>query len=121
AAAATITAATTLITAATIAAAPSIKEEATDRSPGQKNMMIYLRNMARFKLDYFKRMSYDDIRPIFEKYFNLNVAFPEKTKKQLEEEENRALNLQIMPNNDDDVYIKATPLALKVPVVDYEI
>nr|GEX67525.1 putative ribonuclease H-like domain-containing protein [Tanacetum cinerariifolium] len=93
------------------------------------------------------RMSYDDIPPIFEKYFNLNVAFLEKTKEQLEEEESRALkrtsesleekaakkqkldeeveelkkHLQIVPNDDDDIYTKDTPLALKVPVVDYEI
>nr|GEY59522.1 ribonuclease H-like domain-containing protein [Tanacetum cinerariifolium] len=125
----------------------SIKEEATDKSPSQKNMMIYLRNMVGFKMDYFKRMSYDDIRLIFKKYFNLNVAFLEKTKEQLEEEESRELkrktkspkekavkkqkldeeveelkkHLQIMLNNDDDVYTEATPLSLKVPVVDYEI
>nr|GEY53106.1 hypothetical protein [Tanacetum cinerariifolium] len=69
------------------------------------------------------------------------------TKEQMEEEDNRALkrasesqaekaakkqkldedveelkkHLQIVPNNDDDVYTEATPLALKVPVVDYEI
>nr|GEY64768.1 hypothetical protein [Tanacetum cinerariifolium] len=54
-------------------------------------MMIYLRNMVGFKLDYFKGMSYDDIRPIFEKYCNSNVAFLEKTKEQLEEEKSRAL------------------------------
>nr|GEZ82983.1 hypothetical protein [Tanacetum cinerariifolium] len=42
-------------------------------------------------MDYFKGMSYDDIRPVFEKYFNSNVAFLEKTKEQLEEEESRAL------------------------------
>nr|GEU84989.1 xylulose kinase-1 [Tanacetum cinerariifolium] len=30
-------------------------------------------------------------------------------------------HLQIVPSNDDDVYTEATPLALKVPVVDYEI
>nr|GEY53474.1 hypothetical protein [Tanacetum cinerariifolium] len=29
--------------------------------------------------------------------------------------------LQIVPNNDDDVYTEATPLARKVPVVAYEI
>nr|GFD45945.1 hypothetical protein [Tanacetum cinerariifolium] len=54
-------------------------------------MMIYLRNMAGFKMDYFKGMSYDDRRPIFDKYFNLNVAFLEKSKEQLEEEASRAL------------------------------
>nr|GFC15862.1 hypothetical protein [Tanacetum cinerariifolium] len=30
-------------------------------------------------------------------------------------------HLQIVPNDEDDVYIEATPLARKVPVVDYEI
>nr|GEX98820.1 hypothetical protein [Tanacetum cinerariifolium] len=113
----------------------------------RKNMIVYLKNMAGFKMEFFKGMSYDDIRLIFEKYFNSNVAFLEKTKEQLEEEESKALkrktksseekavkkqkldeeveelkkHLQIMPNDDDDVYTKATPLALKIPVVDYEI
>nr|GEW44276.1 hypothetical protein [Tanacetum cinerariifolium] len=106
AAAATITAATTLITATTITVAPSaarrrkgnamMKYQALKRKPqieaqARKNMMIYLRNMAGFKIDYFKGMSYDDIRPIFKKYFNFNVAFLEKTKEQLEEEESRVL------------------------------
>nr|GEW95062.1 hypothetical protein [Tanacetum cinerariifolium] len=36
-------------------------------------------------------MSYDDIRSIFEKYFNSNVAFLEKSEKELEEEASRAL------------------------------
>nr|GEU81776.1 reverse transcriptase domain-containing protein [Tanacetum cinerariifolium] len=175
----TITAATTPITAATITAAPSaarrrkgvddVKEQvkkkgkqdnvvlryqALKRKPqieaqARKNMMVYLKNRAGFKMDSFKGMSYDDIRPIFKKYFNSNVAFLEKIKEELEEEESRALkrktesleekaakkqkldveveelkkHLQIVPDDDDDddVYTEATPLALKVPVVDYEI
>nr|GFB03708.1 hypothetical protein [Tanacetum cinerariifolium] len=101
-------------------------------------MMIYLRNMAGFKMDYFKGMSYDDIHLIFEKYFNSNVAFLEKSNEQLEEEESKALKrktesskekaakkqkldeeveelkkyLQIVPN-DNDFYTEATPLTLK--------
>nr|GEY30528.1 hypothetical protein [Tanacetum cinerariifolium] len=47
--------------------------------------------MMRFKMDYFKGMKYDDIRLIFEKYFNSNVALLEKTKEQMEEEDSRAL------------------------------
>nr|GEU42001.1 uncharacterized mitochondrial protein AtMg00810-like [Tanacetum cinerariifolium] len=84
-------------------------------------------------------MSYDDIRPIFEKYFNSNVAFLEKSVKELEEKASMALkrksksseeksakkqkldeeekelkkHLQIVPNDKDDVYTEATPLALK--------
>nr|GEW78049.1 hypothetical protein [Tanacetum cinerariifolium] len=42
-------------------------------------------------LDYFKGMSYDDIRPIFEAKFNSNIEFLLKSKEQIEEEENRAL------------------------------
>nr|GEZ33340.1 hypothetical protein [Tanacetum cinerariifolium] len=113
----------------------------------EKEENVVMRNMAGFKMDYFKGMKYDDIRPIFEKYFNSYVAFLEKIKEQMEEEDSRALkrinesqedkaakkqkldeevdelrkHLQIVPNEDDDVYTEATPLALKVPVVDYEI
>nr|GEY35658.1 putative ribonuclease H-like domain-containing protein [Tanacetum cinerariifolium] len=53
--------------------------------------MIYLRNMAGFKIDYFKGISYDGIHLIFEKKFNSNVAFLEKTKEQMEEEDSKAL------------------------------
>nr|GEZ84506.1 hypothetical protein [Tanacetum cinerariifolium] len=69
----------------------ALKRNPQIEAQARKNMMIYLRNMAGFKIDYFKGMSYDDIHPIFEKYFNSNVAFLEKTKEQLEEEESRAL------------------------------
>nr|GEX47137.1 hypothetical protein [Tanacetum cinerariifolium] len=125
----------------------SLKKRPQTEAQARKNMMIYLRNIAGFKMDYFKGMSYDDIRPIFEKYFNSNVAFLEKTKEQMEEEDSRALkrasesqakkaakkqkldeeveelkkHLQIVPNDEDDVYTDDTPFARKVPVVDYEI
>nr|GEV26240.1 hypothetical protein [Tanacetum cinerariifolium] len=98
-------------------------------------------------LDYFKGMSYNDIHPIFEAKFNSNVDFLLKTKEQIEEDENIALqminktpaekaakrrnlndevedlkrHLHIVSNKDDDVYTEATPLSRKVPVVDYEI
>nr|GEW62302.1 hypothetical protein [Tanacetum cinerariifolium] len=125
----------------------ALKRKPQTEAQARKNMMIYLRNLAGFKMDYFKRMTYDDISPIFEKKFNSNVAFLVKTKEQMEEEDSRALkrkvnsledkvakkqkldeeveelrkHLQIVPNDDDDVYTEAIPLALKVPVVDYEI
>nr|GEZ39658.1 hypothetical protein [Tanacetum cinerariifolium] len=43
------------------------------------------------RLDYFKGMSYDDIRLIFEAKLNSNIEFLLKSKEQIEEEENRAL------------------------------
>nr|GEV68708.1 hypothetical protein [Tanacetum cinerariifolium] len=38
-----------------------------------------------------------------------------------EEAEDLKSHLQIVANDDDDVYIEATPLALKIPIVDYKI
>nr|GEX79226.1 uncharacterized mitochondrial protein AtMg00810-like [Tanacetum cinerariifolium] len=158
----TITAADVPIPAATTAAAPALtavvakedpavkKYQAIKRKPkteaqARKNMMIYLKNVAGFKMDYFKGISYDDIRLIFEEKFDLNVTFLYTTKEQIDEEESKALkrinetlaekatkrqnfdeevkdlkrHLQIVPNEDDDVYTEATPHARKVPVVDY--
>nr|GEW44541.1 putative ribonuclease H-like domain-containing protein [Tanacetum cinerariifolium] len=44
-----------------------------------------------------------------------------KRKKLDKEVEELKRHLQIVPNDEDDVYIEATPLARKVPVVDYKI
>nr|GFB85093.1 hypothetical protein [Tanacetum cinerariifolium] len=94
-------------------------------------------NMAGFKMDFFKGMTYNDIRPIFEKHYNSIKDLLEKGEKEIEEEGNKrkgdSLNqdaakrqrideeeeelkthLQIIANDDDDVYTKDTPLALKV-------
>nr|GEW71261.1 putative ribonuclease H-like domain-containing protein [Tanacetum cinerariifolium] len=66
-------------------------EKPQTEAQARKNMMIYLKNVAGFKMDYFKGMSYDDIRPVFEKYFDSNVAFLQKTKEQMDEKDSRAL------------------------------
>nr|GEU66396.1 hypothetical protein [Tanacetum cinerariifolium] len=127
-----------------------MKKRPQTEGQARKNTMIYLKNTAGFRLDYFKGMSYDDIRLIFEAKFNTNIEFLLKSKEQIEEEENRAIasinetpaqkaskrrklneevkyvedlkqHLEIMPDEDYDVYTEATPLARKVPVVDYQI
>nr|GEU78868.1 putative ribonuclease H-like domain-containing protein [Tanacetum cinerariifolium] len=127
----------------------TMKKRPYTEAQARRNMMMYLKNTVGFRLDYFKGMSYDDIRPIFEAKFNSNIEFLLKSKEQMEEE-NRAIasinetpaqkaakrkrlneeakdveelkqNLEIVPDEDDDVYIEATPLDRKVPVVDYQI
>nr|GEZ45850.1 hypothetical protein [Tanacetum cinerariifolium] len=47
----------------------------------------------------------------------------ESAKKQKMEDETKELkkNLQIVPDDDDDVYTDATPLASNIPIVDYKI
>nr|GEV13904.1 hypothetical protein [Tanacetum cinerariifolium] len=74
----------------------------------RKNMMIYLKNIVGFKMDFFKGMTYNEIRPIFEKHYNSIQAFLEKGENEIKEEGNKR-----KANDDDDVYTEATPLALK--------
>nr|GEV02967.1 retrovirus-related Pol polyprotein from transposon TNT 1-94 [Tanacetum cinerariifolium] len=68
-----------------------MKKRPQTKAQARSNMMMYLKNVLGFRLDYFKGMSYDDIRPIFEAKFNSNIEFIFKSKEQIEEEENRAI------------------------------
>nr|GEY89807.1 hypothetical protein [Tanacetum cinerariifolium] len=113
-------------------------------------MMIYLKNTAGYKLDFFKGMSYDAICPIFKARFDANMRFLFKSREEMEEEYQEVLksinetlaqkaakrkklneeaqevedlkkHLEVVDDEDDDVFTKATPLARKVPVMDYQI
>nr|GEV19995.1 hypothetical protein [Tanacetum cinerariifolium] len=129
----------------------ALKRKPFTEAQARKNVIIYLKNMAEYKMNYFKGMTYSEIRPLFEKRYNYNQAFleevneevivPEKevevkghkregesleneiTKKQKMDEEAEELkcHLQIVSNDDDDVYTEATPLASKVLIVGYKI
>ncbi|GKA81847.1 putative ribonuclease H-like domain-containing protein [Tanacetum coccineum] len=48
----------------------TLKKKPVSVAQARKNMMIYLKNMAGYKMGYFKGMSYDEIRPIFEEEYN---------------------------------------------------
>nr|GFA79167.1 hypothetical protein [Tanacetum cinerariifolium] len=75
-------------------------------------------NTAGYKMDFFKGMSYTEICLIFQARFDENI-------RELNEEAQKAKDLKkhlkVVDDEDDDVFIEATPLARKVPVVDYEI
>nr|GEV57331.1 hypothetical protein [Tanacetum cinerariifolium] len=79
-------------------------------------------------IDHVKRKQKEDNEQMDEEdsraLKRLNESQEEKAaKKQKLDEDVKELkrHLQIVPNDEDDVYTKATPLAHKVPVVDYEI
>nr|GEY97192.1 hypothetical protein [Tanacetum cinerariifolium] len=70
-----------------------IKKTHQTEAQARRNMITYLKNTVGFRLDYFKGMSYDDICLIFEAKFNANMEILLKLKEQIEEEENRALEV----------------------------
>nr|GEW05406.1 hypothetical protein [Tanacetum cinerariifolium] len=110
----------------------ALKRKPLTEAQARKNMIVYLKNMAGFKKNYFKGMTYSEIRPIFKKHYNYNKAFleevnkevtipekeveveghkrefesleNEKTKKQKMDEESEELksHFQIISNDDDD-------------------
>nr|GEU77064.1 hypothetical protein [Tanacetum cinerariifolium] len=41
----------------------------------RKNMIVYLKNMAGYKMQHFKGMPYDQVRPIFEREYNSVQTF----------------------------------------------
>nr|GFA12916.1 hypothetical protein [Tanacetum cinerariifolium] len=83
----------------------ALKRKPVTKAQARKNMMVYLKNMAGFKMDFFRGMTYTEIRPIFEMHYNSIQAFLEKGEKEIEEEGSR----------------KNYSSSLKGPVVDYQI
>nr|GFA60438.1 hypothetical protein [Tanacetum cinerariifolium] len=127
-----------------------MKKKPQTESEARKNMMIYLKNTAGYMMDFFKGMSYADIYPIFQARLDENIRFLFNSREEIEEEDQeiiksinetpaqkaakkRKLNeeareaeelkkqLEIVNDEDDDVFTEASPLGRKVPIVDYQI
>nr|GEW19634.1 hypothetical protein [Tanacetum cinerariifolium] len=127
-----------------------MKKRPQIESETRKNMMIYLKNTAGYKMDFFKGITYAQICPIFQARFDENTRFLFKSREEMEEEDQEIIKsinetsaqkaakrrklseeaqeaedlrkrLEVVEDEDDDVFVEATPLACKAPVVDYQI
>nr|GEW57479.1 hypothetical protein [Tanacetum cinerariifolium] len=47
----------------------SLKKKPVSIAQARKNMIIYLKNMVGYKMEHFRGMTYDKVRPIFEKKY----------------------------------------------------
>nr|GEW82213.1 hypothetical protein [Tanacetum cinerariifolium] len=126
------------------------KKKPQSESQACKNMIDYLKNTEGFKMAFFKGKTYDQIRPIFQARFDANMRFPLKSKEEMEKEEEEIIKsinetpaqkaakrrrlreqakeaedlkkqLEVVADEDDDVFVEATPIGTKVPFVNYEI
>ncbi|GJX80558.1 hypothetical protein Tco_0328707, partial [Tanacetum coccineum] len=61
----------------------------------RKNMGIYLKNQGGYKQSHFKGMSYEDIRPIFERVWDQNPAFVPKDS-EIEKEQDDVVSKQVV-------------------------
>nr|GEV13251.1 retrovirus-related Pol polyprotein from transposon TNT 1-94 [Tanacetum cinerariifolium] len=71
----------------------SLKKKPVSIAQASKNMIIYLKNMAEYKMKHFRGMTYDKVRPIFEReykkvltLFKLDKYVEEPKKKRVAEE-----------------------------------
>ncbi|GKE72779.1 hypothetical protein Tco_1534820, partial [Tanacetum coccineum] len=92
------------------------KSEAQER----KNMIIYLKNQGNYKMKDFKGMSYDQIRPIFDKRKkSLSKKRTKKQKVELDDEkEDLKGYLDIVPR--EEVTVDVDSLSTKYPIVDWK-
>nr|GEV38161.1 hypothetical protein [Tanacetum cinerariifolium] len=95
----------------------ALKRKRVTEAQARKNMMVYLKNMAGFKMDFFKErkkeIEEEESKERKKKSENLDQKAAKKQKIDEETEEHKT-HLQIVPNDEDDVYTEATPLALKM-------
>nr|GEX23270.1 hypothetical protein [Tanacetum cinerariifolium] len=125
------------------------KKKPQSESEARKNMISYLKNTEGFKLEFFKGKTYDQILLIFQARFDANKKFLIKSREEMEKEDEKIIksinetpaqkaakrrklseeaqeadnlrgSLEIVQDEDDDVFVEAIPLAQKVPVVDYQ-
>ncbi|GJR14165.1 putative reverse transcriptase domain-containing protein [Tanacetum coccineum] len=52
-----------------------LKNKHKSEAQARKNMIVYLKNQSNYKMKDFEGMSYDEIRPIFEKVWDFNHNF----------------------------------------------
>nr|GFC69696.1 hypothetical protein [Tanacetum cinerariifolium] len=64
-----------------------MKKRPQTESEARKNMMIYLKNTAGYKMDFFKGMSYAENCRIFQDRFDENMRFLFKSREEMEEKD----------------------------------
>nr|GEU96219.1 putative ribonuclease H-like domain-containing protein [Tanacetum cinerariifolium] len=91
-----------------------LKRKPQTEAQARNNMIVYLKNVTNEQIKEEENRALQTINETLAE----KVA---KRRKLNEEVEDLKGHLQIMPNEDDDVYTEATSLAGKVPIMDYEI
>nr|GEW08301.1 hypothetical protein [Tanacetum cinerariifolium] len=90
------------------------KKKPQSESEARKNMISYLMNTEGYKMEYFKGLTINETPA-------QKAAKRRRLREQAKEDEDLKKQLEVVVDKDDDVFIEATPIGRKVPVVNYEI
>ncbi|GJU25758.1 hypothetical protein Tco_1164379 [Tanacetum coccineum] len=87
----------------------------------RKNIVMYLKNQGGYKMNYFKRMKYEDIRPIFEKVWDQIQSFaPIDSKKEKDREKKGSRKKSLARKKAEEFTMEIESLATKYPIVDWK-
>nr|GEW67508.1 uncharacterized mitochondrial protein AtMg00810-like [Tanacetum cinerariifolium] len=100
-----------------------MKKRPQTEAQARRNMIIQIQCKMEFLLKSKEQMEEEESRAIalINQTPAQKAAKRRKLIKESKEAESIKQHLQIVPDEDDDVFTEATPLARKVPVVDYQI
>nr|GEZ36144.1 hypothetical protein [Tanacetum cinerariifolium] len=121
------------------------KKKPQSKSEARKNMISYLKNTEGYKMEFFKGKMYDQILLIFQARFDANMKFLFETREEMEKEDEEIIKsinetpaqkvakkrklseeaqeandlkkrLEIVQDENDDVFVEAIPLSHKAKV-----
>nr|GFB27827.1 hypothetical protein [Tanacetum cinerariifolium] len=102
----------------------SLKRKPVTKAQAKKNMMVYLKIWLDSKWTSSKKREkkIKEEKSRLSKRKGKNLKQESAKKQKIDEEvEELKTHLKLVPNDEDDVYTEATPLDLKILVVDYQI
>nr|GFA47814.1 hypothetical protein [Tanacetum cinerariifolium] len=102
----------------------SLKRKPVTKAQAKKNMMVYLKIWLDSKWTSSKKgeKEIEEEKSRLSKRKGKNLKQESAKKQKIDEEvEKLKTHLKIVPNDKDDVYTEATPLDLKILIVDYQI
>nr|GEW83168.1 hypothetical protein [Tanacetum cinerariifolium] len=106
----------------------NLKKKPISIAQARKNMIIYLKNMAGYKMEHFRGMTYDKVRPIFKREYKKvqNLFKPDKDveepkKKRVADETLLQEYVQNMLEIVSGLEFKVKALQVKCPIIDWEI
>nr|GEZ07801.1 hypothetical protein [Tanacetum cinerariifolium] len=95
----------------------SLKKKQVFIAQARKNMIIYLKNMVGYKMKHFRGMTYDKVRPIFEReYKKVQTLF--KPDKDVEEPTKKRVAEETLLQ---EIFKKLKAVEVKYPIIDWKI
>nr|GEV98355.1 hypothetical protein [Tanacetum cinerariifolium] len=98
------------------------REEFSDVQKARLQMSTYLRHVGGYKQSHLKGSSFDEIKELFDKGMRKKQKVDKNVEPAIDDSEELRKCIEMIPNDKDEVLIKATPISSRSPtIIDYKI